>query len=114
MLVVILLGIIIAVMCYMVYTFRAEFFRLSERQSNTLMHVARMNRGLLSSMQELLTPAAAETEDQALDGAMPSAVEEVAMPSVVEEVASGEELASAPVVAPVPGVLPVIEEVPRH
>ena len=114
MLVIILLGVILAIVCYMFYVIRGEFFRVSERQSNTLMHIARMNRGLLSSLGEMLGPPtimdSVETEHDHAQKA----------PEETDEAEGEEASQSAPPVIEIVGVaapkhqpLPVIEEVPR-
>lgn len=124
MLVIIMLGVILAIICYMFYVFRAEFFRVSERQSNTLMHIARMNRGLLQSLSEMFSSdeAPPEIEQTTDDGPEPQTQEMDTATEVIEVVGTQAEIhppesrlpsVIEEVTQEVPRIVEVVEEVPR-
>lgn len=98
MILVVLLSIVLALLCYAFYVFRMELFRISERQSNMIMHVARMNRGLLSGIGSMFeasreTDRGADNEDAATGGEDDTVVEEE---PIVQEVVDGTPEDSVP------------------
>lgn len=66
----VLLSCILALLIYIFLYIRSELYRLGDRQNQLLMHVARLHRGLLTSIMEVLHADAAAHED------LPTVVEE--------------------------------------
>lgn len=88
---VILVSVLLALVLYLFMYLRTELFRITERQSNTLMHMARMHRGLLGGIANMLhpSPESLVTDDDptptpAPDSALPT-VEEVEAEHEVED-----------------------------
>ena len=53
---VILISVLLALVLYLFVYLRSELFRITERQSNTLVHMARMHRGLLGGIANMMHP----------------------------------------------------------
>tara|TARA_B110000046_G_C12855696_1_gene339619 strand:+ start:514 stop:804 length:291 start_codon:yes stop_codon:yes gene_type:complete len=88
---VILVSIVLALLLYLFVYLRTELFRITERQSNTLMHMARMHRGLLGGISNMLHPTpeplvedAEPTPTHAPDSVL-STIEEVEQTEAVVE-----------------------------
>jgi hypothetical protein len=76
---VILISILLALVLYLFVYLRSELFRITERQSNTLVHMARMHRGLLGGIANIMNPPlVADVEP------MPTPPPEPALPTVEE------------------------------
>ena len=86
---VILISVLLALVLYLFMYLRSELFRITERQSNTLVHMARMHRGLLGGIANMMNPPLV-TDDEPTpttpppEPALPT-VEEVDGEDVVEE-----------------------------
>lgn len=76
---VILVSVVIALVLYLFVYVRTELFRITERQSNTLIHIARMHRGLLGGIANMLQPSTlvASEDEIAPDAELATVVEEV-------------------------------------
>ena len=57
----------LAVLLYMLFYVRTEIFRLNERQNTTLMHIARMNRSMTTTILQALNPLE-DDADNGVDG----------------------------------------------
>ena len=53
---VLLISVLLALVLYLFVYLRSELFRITERQSNTLVHMARMHRGLLGGIANIMNP----------------------------------------------------------
>jgi hypothetical protein len=89
----ILVSIVLALLLYLFIYVRTELFRITERQSNMIMHMARMHRGLLGGIANMLHPApeppeAAQEDDRGLPTVVE--VENEEGTALVEDVKVGE------------------------
>lgn len=85
---VILISVLLALVLYLFVYLRSELFRITERQSNTLVHMARMHRGLLGGIANIMNPPlVSDVEPMPTPPPGPAlpTVEEVDGENVVEE-----------------------------
>jgi len=94
--IVLVLAVVLALLVYMYLYIRSELYRLSEKQTNSVMHIARMNRGMLEHIAEMMQPPGARPSpagEEAAAGALETVVEEDE--PAAEPVAAVEEVGSA-------------------